>query len=129
MLFLPESKGESREGVDRGEDFKAEETARDVEATECPLLEDPIDPIFLGDFIREAKLSFSLVVGGGGCCLACWRHLARRFLNQTWIIKASIKTFFDTIWFIVSGGKKSPKNIWTLTPSYKEKLIDFTKML
>ena len=39
-------------------------------------------PIFLADFMREAKLNFSLAVGGG-CCLACCLHLALLFLNQT----------------------------------------------
>ena len=80
-MLIPESKGESRDGVDRGDDFRAELTASEVD--EVPLLEVPIDPIFLGVFMRDAKLSFSLADGGGGCCLACWRHLARRFLNQT----------------------------------------------
>ena len=83
--FIPESKGESRDGVERGDDFKAEETAREV-AEVVPLLlatAEPSDPNFLAVFIRPAKLSLSPAELGGGCCLACWRHLARRFLNQT----------------------------------------------
>ena len=82
---IPESKGESRDGVERGDDFKAEETAREV-AEVVPLLlatAEPSDPNFLAVFIRPAKLSLSPAELGGGCCLACWRHLARRFLNQT----------------------------------------------
>ena len=83
--FIPESKGESRDGVERGDDFKAEETAKEV-AEVVPLLlatAEPSDPNFLAVFIRPAKLSLSPAELGGGCCLACWRHLARRFLNQT----------------------------------------------
>ena len=75
----PESNGESREGVDLGEALSAEETAIEV-AVEVPLL--LTESIFLADFMREAKLNFSLALGGG-CCLACCLHLARRFLNHT----------------------------------------------
>ena len=82
VWHIPESKGESREGVDRGDDFNAEDTASEVDA-DVPLLVDPTilpPPIFLAGFMRELRLNLSL---GGGCCLACCRHLALRFLNHT----------------------------------------------
>ena len=84
-MLIPESKGESRDGVERGEDFNADDTASEVD-TDVPL--EPVEPagptppIFLADFMREARLNLSLF-DGIGCCLACWRHLARRFLNHT----------------------------------------------
>ena len=69
-FFLPASNGESRDGVERGDDFNADETARDV-ATEVPLVVEPTGPpIFLADFMREARLNLSLF-DGIGCCLAC----------------------------------------------------------
>ena len=77
--LIPESNGESRDGVERGEDFKADETAK--EAAEVEIV--PLLPNFLTLFIRPAKLSLSPAEVGGGCCLACCLHLARRFLNQT----------------------------------------------
>ena len=83
IFFLPASNGESRDGVERGDDFNADETARDV-ATEVPLVVEHTEPpIFLADFMRDARLNLSLF-DGIGCCLACCRHLARRFLNHTY---------------------------------------------
>ena len=76
--YLPDSNGESREGVDCGEDFNAEVTASEV--TEDVPFVVPLFPNFLAGLILDDKLNLS---EGGGCCLACWRHFARRFLNQT----------------------------------------------
>ena len=76
--YLPDSNGESREGVDCGEDFNAEVTAREV--TEAVPFVVPLFPNFLIGLILDDKLNLS---EGGGCCLACWRHFARLFLNQT----------------------------------------------
>ena len=76
--YLPDSNGESREGVDCGEDFNAEVTASEV--TEDVPFVVPLFPNFLAGLILDDKLNLS---EGGGCCLACWRHFSRRFLNQT----------------------------------------------
>ena len=69
-------------------------------AEEVPLLVAELnDPNFLAVFMREAKLSLSPVDEGGGCCLACWRHLARRFLNQTlkWFGEIIVSFFYRII--------------------------------
>ena len=48
-----------------------------------------------GDLADLACLSRRDLSGPGWdcCCLACWRHLARRFLNQT-CIQRSFSAFF-----------------------------------
>ena len=62
LNVLPESNGESRDGVERGDDFNADDTASDVD-TDVPLAVEPAGgtpPIFLADFMRLARLNLSL---------------------------------------------------------------------
>ena len=65
-MKLPESNGESLEGVDCGEDFNAEVTA--IEVTEDVPFVVPLLPNFLAGFILDERFNLS---EGGGCCLAC----------------------------------------------------------
>ncbi len=90
---LPDSKGESLEGVDWGDALRAELTAKEAAELaelppEIPLELEPevrlpfADEIFLATFSLEERLSFS-PAEGGGCCFACCLHFALLFLNQT----------------------------------------------
>jgi hypothetical protein len=65
--YIPDSNGESREGVDCGDDLRAEDTAKEV-AEIVPLVV-PLLPSFLGGLMREEFINLS-PLDGAGCCFA-----------------------------------------------------------
>ena len=90
----PTSNGESREGVEFGETLTLTDeeppaadddeddplpTWRFWPTPEFPILVPPVTPPAFLSLGMPANLSLD----GAGCCFACCRHFARRFLNQT----------------------------------------------